>query len=236
MIVTVLPDTSSFLYTALLYDEIMLPVRKTRDRAEPVSVRAYESGDNIRSVHWKYSARVGSLYVKEYERGAKELHLIYIDLTAPAIFGEDADAVKDQMLCGVASLCHFLLREQVPLMILSYGSENDRRYDLLHAYQFDAARLHIATREFVKDIPSDYKEEIANYVLAQKATLTVFSMTATIEPLSFLTYRSGDYSAVSLCLISQPGYESEQRSLADMLADKGLKTLLLPSSSPAGGE
>lgn len=236
VVVTVLPDTSSFLYTALLYDEIMLPVRRTRDRAEPVSVRAYEAGDNIRSIHWKYSARVGSLHVKEYEKGAKELHLIYIDLTAPVISGEDADAAKDQLFCGVSSLCHFLLREQIPLMILSYGSENDRRYDLLHAYQFDAARLHIASREFVKEIPSEYKEEIANYVLAQKATLTVFSMSVTIEPLSFLTYRSGDYSSVSLCLIPQRGHESKQSDLADLLADKGLKTLLLPSSAPAGGE
>jgi len=227
--VTVLPDTSSFLYTSLLYDEIMLPVRKTLDRAESVGVRAYEPGDNMRSVHWKYSARVGSLHVKEYEKGAKDLHLIYIDLTAPSVVGEDAAIAQDQMLCGVSCLCHFLLREQVPLKIMTYNADRVRPFELLHMYQLDAARLHIAQLAFVKEIPSDYKEEIANYILAEKATLTVFSMSVTVEPLSFLTYRSGDYSSVSLCIIPQQGFASEQSALANLFLDKGIQTLLLPS-------
>ena len=234
--ITVLPDTSSFMYTSLLYDEIMLPVRRTRERAESVGVREYEQGDNIRSIHWKYTARVGKLHVKEYERGAKDLHLIYLDLTAPGISGEEMVIAKDQLLCGVSSLCNFLLREQVPLNILAYSTENDSQFDLLYPHQMDDARTYLSQRVFVREIPADYKERIANAVLAEKATLTVFSMSFTIEPLSFLTYRSGDYSSVSLCIVPQPGYESEQRALANLFADKGIHTLLLPSPAPVKKE
>lgn len=227
--ITVLPDTSSFMYSSLLYDEIMLPVRRTRDRAESVGVREYEPGDNMRSIHWKYTARVGKLHVKEYEKGAKDLHLIYVDLTAPVVSGEDALVAIDRMLCGVASLSHFLLREQVPLMILCYGEESDKRFDLLHANRMDAARLFLSKLEFVNEIPHEYKEKIANFVLAEKATLTVFSMSVSTGPLSFLTYRAGDYSTVSLCIVPQPGFEREQQNLANLFTDKGIHTLLLPS-------
>jgi len=232
--VTVLPDTSTFLHADLLYDEIMLPVRKTRERAEAVGVREYERGDNMRSIHWKYSARIGKLHVKEYEKGAKELHLIYLDLTDSPLSGEAAVKSKDLMLCSAASLCHALLIEQIPMLILGYSPKNDGRFSLVHSNAWEAARCFLAQREFTNEIPSEYKELIAGYVLAEKSTLTVFTMAVTAAPLSFLTYRAGDYSSVSVCFIPQSGYQAEQQVLSHLCSDKGIQTILLsaPTSAP----
>ena len=230
--VTVLPDASTFLPSDLLYDEIMLPVRKTRERAEPVGVREYMRGDNIRSINWKYSARLGKLHVKEYEKGAKELHLIYLDLTDTPLTGEAAIRARDQMLCSTASLCRRLLIEQIPMVILGYSAKKDGRFSLIHVNSWEAARIFLAQREFVREVPSEYKELIAGYVLTEKSTLTVFSMAVSAEPLSFLTYRAGDYSSVSVCFIPQPGFEPKQKTLAHLYSDKGIQTILLPLPSP----
>lgn len=226
--VTVLPDTATFLPSDLLYDEIMLPVRKTRERAEAVGVREYMRGDNMRSIHWNYSARIGKLHVKEYEKGAKELHLIYLDLTDSPLTGEAAIRVKDQMICAAASLCHHLLLEQIPMVILGYSANNDGRFSLTHANAWEEARVFLAQRVFVGEVTSEYKELIAGYVLTEKSTLTVFSMAVTAGPLSFLTYRAGDYSSVSVCFIPQPGYHKEQQMLVHLCSDKGIQTTLLP--------
>lgn len=231
--VTVLPDTTTFLPSDLLYDEIMLPVRKTRERAEAVGVREYMRGDNMRSIHWNYSARIGKLHVKEYEKGAKELHLIYLDLTDSPLSGEAAIRAKDQMLCSAASLCHHLLLEQIPMVILGYSANSDGRFSLIHANAWEAARIFLAQQEFTDEVPSEYKELIAGYVLAEKSTLTVFSMAVTAEPLSFLTYRAGDYSSVSVCFIPQPGYHQEQQMLVHLCSDKGIQTTLLPLPASA---
>ena len=226
--VTVLPDTTTFLPSDLLYDEIMLPVRKTRERAEAVGVREYMRGDNMRSIHWKYSARIGKLHVKEYEKGAKEMHLIYLDLTDSPLTGEAAMRAKDQMLCSAASLCHRLLLEQIPMIILGYSADSDGRFSLIHANAWEAARIYLAKRKFIDEVPSEYKELIAGYILAEKSTLTVFSMAVTADPLSFLTYRAGDYSSVSVCFIPQSGYHQEQQMLVHLCSDKGIQTTLLP--------
>jgi len=228
--VTILPDSSTFLNSSLLYDEIMLPVRKTRERAEPVGVREYMRGDNMRSIHWKYSARIGKLHVKEYEKGAKELHLIYLDLTESVLSGEANIKSKDQMLCSAASLCHALLMEQIPMVIMGYSTKNDGRFSLVHRGVWENARIFLAQREFVDEVPSDYKELIAGYVLAEKSTLTVFSMAVSAGPLSFLTYRAGDYSSVSVCMIPQPGYQLEQHALAHLYSDKGMQAILCTPS------
>ena len=227
--VTVLPDTSTFLPSDLLYDEIMLPVRRTRERAEVVGVREYEHGDNMRSIHWKYSARVGKLHVKEYEKGAKELHLVYLDLTDSPLPGEAGIKSRDRLLCSAASFCYRLLLEQVPMIILGYSAKNDGRFSLVHRNVWEPARFFLAQREFVREIPPEYKELIAGYVLAEKSTLTVFSMAVTATPLSFLTYRAGDYSSVSMCLIPQEGYREQQQALVHLCSDKGIQSIILPA-------
>ena len=227
--VTVLPDTSTFLPSDLLYDEIMLPVRRTRERAEVVGVREYEHGDNMRSIHWKYSARVGKLQVKEYEKGAKELHLVYLDLTDSPLPGEAGIKSRDRLLCSAASFCYRLLLEQVPMIILGYSAKNDGRFSLVHRNVWEPARFFLAQREFVREIPPEYKELIAGYVLAEKSTLTVFSMAVTATPLSFLTYRAGDYSSVSMCLIPQEGYREQQQALVHLCSDKGIQSIILPA-------
>lgn len=231
--VTVLPSTSTFLPSDILYDEIMLPVRRTRERAEVVGVREYERGDNMRSIHWKYSARIGKLHVKEYEKGAKELHLVYLDLTDSPLSGESGTISRDQLLCSAASFCYRLLLEQIPVIILAYSSKNDGRFALAHRNVWEPARYFLAQREFVEEIPSEYKELIAAHVLAEKSTLTVFSMAVTATPLSFLTYRAGDYSSVSVCFIPQEGYREEQQALVHLCSDKGIPSVILP---PAGKE
>lgn len=230
--VTVLPDASTFLPSDLLYDEIMLPVRKTRERAEPVGVREYMRGDNYRSINWKYSARLGKLHVKEYEKGAKELHLVYLDLTDTPLTGEAAISARDQMLCSAASLCRRLLYEQIPMVILGYSAKKNGRFSLIHANAWEGARIFLAQREFVSEVPSEYKELIAGYILTEKSTLTVFTMAVSAEPLSFLTYRAGDYSSVSVCFIPQHGFESKQQTLAHLYSDKGIQTILLPLPAP----
>jgi hypothetical protein len=126
--ITVLPDTTYFLPYEQLYDDIVLPIRKTRERAEAVGVREYGRGDDMRSIHWKYSARIGKLHVKEYEKGTRELHLIYLDLTDTHLKGEADAACKDMLLCSAASLCRTLLREQVPMMILGYAEKESGRF------------------------------------------------------------------------------------------------------------
>jgi len=231
--VSVLPDTSLFLQSELLYDDIVLPVRKTRERAEAVGVREYGRGDSMRSIHWKYSARMGKLHVKEYEIGAKELHLIYLDLTDCRLTGEDAAAAKDYLLCSAASLCRILLKEQVPMTILGYSDTGNGRFSLTNAAQWQGARGYLSRCRFYPDIPSQYKETIANYILSEKSTLTIFSMAVTPGPLSFLTYRAGDYSSVSLCFIPQSGYETEQQRLVHLFADKGIHATLLAPAAPA---
>lgn len=230
--VSVLPDTSVSLRTERLYDDILLPTRRTPERAEAVGIREYRRGDMMRTVHWKYSARMGKLHVKEYEIGYRELHLVYLDLTECPLSGEAAAMAKDYLLCSAASFCRMLLREQIPMRILGYSTKDPGRFPLNGIHQWEAARRYLAGREFAAVIPSEYKGTIAAHILRDKATMTVFTMAADPTSLSFLTEKGGNYSSVSICIIPQPGHTDEQAALLRLLSGRGIHPLLLPERAP----
>ena len=232
-LVYVLPDTNLLLRAAMRYEDIVVPIRKTRERAEAVGVREYRLDDDFRHINWKYSARIGKLHVKEYEKGAKALHIVYLDLVDSVLSGEGLFKSRDYMLCAVASFCSELLREQIPVMILAYSAEGKSEYPLTHAGRWRAARIFLSRQFFVSAIPADYQTTVANYAVREKATMTIFSMATELQSLSFLTQKSADFTSVALCMIPQKGQEEKQLALTHRFSDNGIYSIILPDTPPA---
>jgi uncharacterized protein (DUF58 family) len=75
---------------------------------EPRGIRQYASGDSLRHVHWRSSARTGTLQVKEFQAGAQGSATFVIQRTT----GTDRDSVD--LMCGHSLfLCEQLLRQGV---------------------------------------------------------------------------------------------------------------------------
>ena len=47
-----------------------------------LGVRPYISGDSLKHIHWKMSAKQGELYVREYSEDIRAMHLILLDVPA----------------------------------------------------------------------------------------------------------------------------------------------------------
>lgn len=231
-LVYVLPEPNLLLRAAMRYDDIVVPIRKTRERAEAVGVREYRRDDDFRYIHWKYSARIGKLHVKEYEKGAKDLHIVYVDLVDSPSSGEGRYQARDYLLCAVASFCLELLHEQIPVMILAYSTEGKSEYSLSHAGKWRAARIFLSRQIFVSCVPADYQTTVANYAVREKATMTIFSMATQLQSLAFLTQKSADFTSVALCLIPQKGFSDEQFALTHRFSDNGIYSIILPDSPP----
>jgi uncharacterized protein (DUF58 family) len=232
-LIYVLPDSNLLLRAAMRYEDIVAPIRRTRERAESVGVREYRQDDDFRHIHWKYSARIGKLHVKEYQKGAKDLHIVYMDLVDSVLPGEGKFKSRDYLLCAVASFCSELLHEQIPVMILAFSSDGKSEYPLVHAGRLRAAKIFLSRQIFTSSIPAEYQTTIANYAVREKATMTIFSMATELQSLSFLTQKSADFTSVALCLIPQKGFEEKQMTLTHRFSDNGIYSIILPDSPPS---
>ena len=83
-----------------------------RDRGEFRGIREHTPGDDLRHVHWKVTAHVGELAVKEYEPLRHDVISIHLDLSAQSHYGEGAASTLETAISAAASLARGGLAEQ----------------------------------------------------------------------------------------------------------------------------
>ena len=76
---------------------------------EPRSVREYISGDSLRHVHWRSTARRGMLQVKEFDTGFNVNLYVALQLTSGTDVGEGSQTTLEAMCGNAAYLAEIIL-------------------------------------------------------------------------------------------------------------------------------
>ncbi|MDF1493219.1 DUF58 domain-containing protein [Caproiciproducens sp. CPB-2] len=105
------------------------------DPSEIFDVRAFRSGDRLRSIHWKLSSKLDELMVKEFSLPVDSGIRVLLELLAPDM--ETLDALMET----AASLSHFFTENRIIHRIEWYGKEEDRLYTSLIQSDEDLASL-----------------------------------------------------------------------------------------------
>lgn len=90
-----------------------------------VSVRRYSVGDSLNRIHWKSSAKLNRLMVKEFETEVQSDLWVLLDLNAAAQVGSGPDGTEDMGVTIAASLVKYLLEYDNGVGFAAIG---DREY------------------------------------------------------------------------------------------------------------
>lgn len=69
-------------------------------------VREYTAGDEVKSIDWKVSARMGRPYIKRYREERERLVMLLVDMSASGNFGT-RDALKREISAEIAAILAF---------------------------------------------------------------------------------------------------------------------------------
>lgn len=92
-------------------------VTRRSDHITPDSsaVREYSPGDSFRSIHWRYTARMNTLMVKEFDIGMSAEAWVLLDMYRSSHVGEDAEDNTEEMAVTIAaSIINRLLELSMP--------------------------------------------------------------------------------------------------------------------------
>ena len=100
------------------------PNRTQEDLSFPEDIRAYRSGDALKRIHWKLSARKRELVVRKFETPAPPDSLILLDCTPPAAEDDSQLPALRDALCETAlSVAAMQMRADAPVRMPFYGSQ-----------------------------------------------------------------------------------------------------------------
>ena len=91
---------------------------------EYLGVRPYRPGDPRRFVHWRSSARLGSLVVREYEEHVQTMVCLVL---AGADAGTPPDSAFEALVSATASVGHYALHTGHPIQIVMASSDGVER-------------------------------------------------------------------------------------------------------------
>jgi uncharacterized protein (DUF58 family) len=100
---------------------IKSPQQVFSDPARVVGVRDYRSGDPIRAVDWKSTARVGCLQVKKLEPAVSLTAVIFLDLRESAYSRQLRVAASEWAIVVAASLANYLVGQRQAVGLASNG-------------------------------------------------------------------------------------------------------------------
>ncbi|HHX44075.1 MAG TPA: DUF58 domain-containing protein [Chloroflexi bacterium] len=108
----VVPLTAMRLPAQTPFGEIPTRQRIFEDPSRMVGVRAYQSGDSLRHIHWKTSATTGSLQVKRFEPAISIESQILLDLDRDTYSATRVATATELAIVTAASIAHYLTEKR----------------------------------------------------------------------------------------------------------------------------
>jgi len=214
------------------------PVR-TREKAfedpsNQAEIRKYRPGDNPRHIHWKTSARVGELMLKEYELNATTQMILFPDLCEEAQAGSliaTGVSTEETAVEVAAALADLGLRRSIEVGLIAHGQDRfavaaGRGQRTFHEILEKLARVEAHGR-----VPVEQVLELETAHLSGKSTIVVITPRLTPR-LADVLIRLRSNHQVMLVLLNRESYlatalepAAEEAAATSLLADDGILSL-----------
>ncbi|MGC9316499.1 MAG: DUF58 domain-containing protein [Armatimonadota bacterium] len=172
-----------------------------RDQGEFRGIREHTPGDDLRHVHWKVTAHVGELAVKEYEPIRHDLISVHLDLLADNHYGDGAVSTLETSISAAASIARAGLAEQRSVGVFGEGlpqgvSRSGSGQPHLH-------RIMVALAEARPADDGAFAASLSSQLRSVPRGASIFVITTAVEePLvEVIAARSGAAGSVMLVVV-----------------------------------
>lgn len=114
-------------------DRKMTVHRNGYDYSEMSGIREYQSGDSMKSIHWKLTGRMDRLYVKEASVPESQERILFAETIHPK---QPDGAFCDELTSELFSMCTRLLEQKISFTVVWYATDKEQ----LESVQVEAAQ------------------------------------------------------------------------------------------------
>ncbi|MFZ5813828.1 MAG: DUF58 domain-containing protein [Bacillota bacterium] len=218
--------------------------RAFEDPSNHAEIRHYVPGDNPRHIHWKTSARVGDLMIRQYELNATTQMTIFLDMNQAVQVGRtelDEPSTEEMGVEIAASLASVGLRRKIETGLVCHGQERFAVSPGRGQRTFTEILEILARAQATGRVPIEQVLEMETAHLSGKSTLVV--VTPSLTPrLTDLLLRLRANHQVMLLLLKRETYgprlaeapvrvEESFQSLTGLLTLRRIPIYIVPAGA-----
>lgn len=126
-------------------------------------IRKYNTGDNLKKVHWKLSAKHGELYVKNFDVICGKECNIFMNMDKDNLLFDSTGIVEENMVGFAASLSRYMMINKIKTKLFIHAKhdkdiEVDSKEDFLELMEYLLNCKSDGNSEFDKFIKSNLRE------------------------------------------------------------------------------
>jgi uncharacterized protein (DUF58 family) len=105
------------------YGTLTTKQKAFEDNSSVSDIKKYSPGESIKKMHWKISAKKGSLFVKNYEMTGSAATYIFLDFKRNSYKGENLRDLEERAVEAASSITSYLLKNSVSIeMYINSGN------------------------------------------------------------------------------------------------------------------
>jgi uncharacterized protein (DUF58 family) len=121
------------------------------------SIRKYNTGDNLKSVHWKLSAKHGELYVKNFDMVSGEKCKIFINMHSDNLLNDYTGVIEENMVDFSASLAKYMMINRIKTRFFMHSKHQK-------SIAVESKEDFLGLMEYLLKCKSDGAFEFANFI------------------------------------------------------------------------
>lgn len=170
-----------------------------QDRSRIDNLREFREGDSIKSIHWKLSAKLDDLIIKEYEKRGDAKVAIFVDNFKEHFKGDIYRSLEDKIVDIALSIVNYSISQNIPV---GFYTQNNGNIVQLEGQAPSDSKIFL---EFLAYFKANGEIDFQNFLLAN------------------MDYLEKDINII----IITPNLDKNMGALGIYLKSKGLKPLFL---------
>lgn len=212
--------------------------QRTEESAQVNGLRDYQIGDTMRRVHWKATARTGSLMIKEYEMQATASPIIYMDCCTSSLEEIDRLIIEDLLIECVVSAGNYLLGQGLEFDLVMHNPHRIQQH-FAHLEEFGTlyrfmTDLRVQGTQSLEGILLDELSQMFNvgcvYIITQEITAKTYDLLMQLRKTSHI-----DVTIFWVHLMPEEDFSPERTRMIYEMRDHGIHVFdLSPEDDLAG--
>lgn len=134
---------------------------QTRNEVPDIEVRKYQSGDALRMIHWKATARSGNLFTRKYTQEPKTEMVLLLDLRRNQLKEVERIMIEDKILEAALAIADYFVRNHTSITVI-FATPKLQRITINHMDDFSGFYEICSHIRFQSEVSS---EELLKYTM-----------------------------------------------------------------------